>query len=773
MKLLTPDIESARLKALNQYRILDTLPEEVFEQLTWLAAYICGTQIAFIGLMDSDRLWLKSKFGLKDNEIPRDISFCSHTILERRIFIAQDALKDERFADSPLVRFEPNLRFYAGVPLITFDGYAIGTLCVADRLPRALSEEQQKALCALADQVIMQLELRRNTVKLAQANDEVKGALAKIKRMEKTLRDSLISYRRILEISPEPIAIHSEGKIDYINPVAAQLLGASSPEELVGQSILKFTHPDYREIAKERIQQIQEEGIPAGLIEEKFIRLDGHVLDGEITSIPFTFEGRPAILSIARDITERKQAEARITHLAYHDLLTDLPNQVWFKEKLVESLGARKGEQIIAVLLLNLDRFKNINDTLGHPVGDRLLQNVAERLTKCVDGHGVVSRFAGDEFAVLINGANTTEEVAAIAECLHDALKQPFIFGEHELFITASIGISLCPFDGADDETLMKKADVALSRAKEDGRSNYHFYTAGRTSKDLKQLVLENSLRRGLEREEFVVYYQPQVDIASGDIVGMEALVRWRQPELGLVPPSEFIHIAEITGLIVPLGRWVLRTACAQNKAWQDAGFASLNLSVNLSARQFQQPNLIEMVAEALKDTGLSPSCLELEVTESSVMSDAERAAKTLQELKEMGVRISIDDFGTGYSSLSYLKTFPIDKLKIDKSFVRDAPSDSSDKVIVKAIINLGHSLNLKVIAEGGETIEHLKILRRLKCDELQGFFFSEPLPADVFRKRMLEGEGQYFSAYLNSLEATTKPRKRTRNTKLAMSAIK
>jgi len=437
-----------------------------------------------------------------------------------------------------------------------------------------------------------------------------------------------------------------------------------------------------------------------------------------------------------------RQRTAELNHLAYHDALTDLPNRILFEDRLTQALIlAERNRQALGVLFLSLDGFKKVHDTLGRAIGDRLLQKVAERLRSSAHQGETVARFEGDEFALLLTqiGGTEGEDVVEVIFQTNESLKLPFVIDDHELFITVSVGISLYPDDGADASTLLKNADAALYRAREQGGDNYQFYTADMNAKAMKRLALENSLRRALERNEFEVYYQPVLDTNTRKIVGMEALLRWHHPELGLVQPAEFIPLAEDTGMIVPIGEWVLRTACAQSKSWQGAGFAPLALAVNLSARQFQQQNLSEMVVRILQETGLHAHDLELELTESSIMKNAESAVRTLGELKAMGVKIAIDDFGTGYSSLGYLKRLPIDTLKIDRSFVRDVTADPDDAALVMAIITLAHNLRLKVVAEGVDSEEQVSFLHLLRCDEWQGYLFSKPLPVEAFEELLLQ----------------------------------
>jgi diguanylate cyclase (GGDEF)-like protein len=430
-----------------------------------------------------------------------------------------------------------------------------------------------------------------------------------------------------------------------------------------------------------------------------------------------------------------RQRTAEVERLAYYDTLTDLPNRLLFEDRLAQALLlAQRNRQILGTFFLALDRFKKINDTLGHAVGDLLLKDVAERVKHCVSESDTVARFDGEEFALLLTQVTGTEDLVEITRLINEALKPSFLLAGHEIYVTASIGISLFPFDGEDQNNLLKNAGAALYRAKMQGGNNYQFYTSDMNARALKRLALESSLRRAVEHEEFVIHYQPQVEMESRKIVGAEALVRWQHPKFGLLAPAEFIPMAEDTGLILLLGAWVLRTACAQTRWWQQAGIGDLRIAVNVSARQFQDKNLLDTVAQILSDTGLDSSCLELELTESSIMQNAESAIKTLTELREMGVKISIDDFGTGYSSLGYLKRLPIDILKLDRSFVTGATTDPDDAALVMAIISLAHNLKLKVIAEGVETEEQVRFLRLLKCDGGQGYLFGKPMPADLFR---------------------------------------
>ncbi|HEX9757521.1 MAG TPA: EAL domain-containing protein [Nitrospiria bacterium] len=429
--------------------------------------------------------------------------------------------------------------------------------------------------------------------------------------------------------------------------------------------------------------------------------------------------------------TERKRVEKRLSQLVYYDGLTNLPNRILFVDRLSQAITrVAWHKRLVAVMFLDLDHFKRINDTLGHKIGDSLLKAVSARLTSCLRVGDTVARMGSDEFTIILADVARSQDVARLAEKIIDLLSKPYLIEDRELFVTASIGISLYPIDGDDAEALLKGAEVAMFRTKEQGRNNFLHYSPVMNVQAFERLVMENSLRHALNRNQLLLHYQPQVDLYSKKITCMEALIRWNHPDLGMVPPASFIPIAEDTGLIIPIGEWVLRTACAQNKAWHGAGNPPIRVGVNLSIRQFHQQDLVRMVARVLEETGLQPQFLELELTE-SIMEKAEETVKTLCHLKDLGIKISIDDFGTGYSSLSYLKRFPISRLKIDRSFVNDLAKDRDDEAIVRATITLAHNLNLKAIAEGVETEEQLHILGSLGCDEIQGYLFSPTLPLE------------------------------------------
>ena len=541
---------------------------------------------------------------------------------------------------------------------------------------------------------------------------------------EQILRKSEARNRALLNAIPDLMfRVSPDGTfLDFKRTKDYSLMRLES--EFLGKKISEVLPNQVAEVCIHSIEQ----ALSTGEVQtfEYQLPQNGNLIDFEARIVSV---GNDEALIIVRDITERKQAQAMIQYQAFHDLLTGLPNRTLFNDRLLQSLvNARRSQNILAVMFLDLDRFKTINDTLGHAVGDQLLQQVAQRVIARLREGDTFARWGGDEFTLLLPQISCSEQAAKIAQRILDTLQEPFNLECHELYITSSIGIALCPCDGEDVQTLLRNADAALYRAKEQGRNNYQFYIPAMNSHAQELLTLENRLHHALKQGEFVLYYQPQVNINTGELTGIEALVRWQHPELGLVPPETFIPLAEENGLIVPINEWVLRTACSQNKVWQEAGISPLRIAVNLSPRQFQQPNLVATVAWILEETGLAPQCLELEITETIIIQNVDFARMMLLDLQAMGIHISMDDFGTGYSSLGYLKKFPFHTLKLDQSFIEELTDNPQDKAIISAVIALGHALNLRVVAEGVETQEQFELLRSLHCEQIQGYLFSRPL---------------------------------------------
>lgn len=529
----------------------------------------------------------------------------------------------------------------------------------------------------------------------------------------------------------------------YVNQGAQQQVGYTEAE------LLAMSPPDIKpEYTRERFRTLTQPLLDGTQTSIKFETIhrhkDGHDIPVEVVMqfIAQTAAER-CFVAIVRDITERKLAEERIRYLAHYDELTGLANRNTFSVSLNHALArARRDDQQLAILFLDLDRFKNINDTFGHDAGDRVLREMGQRLRSCLRESDTLCRFGGDEFVVLLEAMPHPGHSAVVARKLLAAAAKPFSVEGQQFQITTSIGISTYPSDSDDPQTLLKNADVAMYRAKEQGKNNYQFYLTQMNVHTRERMALESDLRVALERDEFVLHYQPKIALASGRIVGMEALVRWQHPTDGLIQPAKFIPLAEETGLIVAIGEWVLKAACAQSRSWREQGLPPLRIAVNLSPRQFAHEELLQDVDRRLSENGLDSAALELEVTESVVMQEPERAAILLGRLKIAGVIVAIDDFGTGYSSLSYLKRFPIDSLKVDRSFIKDLPLDAEDAAITKAIIVMAHNLGLKVIAEGVETEEQVEFLLANGCDEAQGYYFSKPVPAHEFASLVLNGAG-------------------------------
>jgi diguanylate cyclase (GGDEF)-like protein/PAS domain S-box-containing protein len=543
-----------------------------------------------------------------------------------------------------------------------------------------------------------------------------------------------------MEASMDGIAIVTpDGTFNYVNRAFAKLYGYPRESDLIGRlwKILN-ERKEYARFLKDVVPNFRRRGEWRG--EGVGRKKNGSTFQQEI-SLTRIEDG--SIVAVARDITERTYAEEQIKHLAYHDALTGLPNRLLFKDRLGVALTlAQRETRKLAVIFLDLDRFKIINDSLGHNAGDYLLQNVASRIQHCVRESDTVARLGGDEFILLLPMLSQAEGAARIAQKILETIKQPFIIDNRELYVTTSVGISIYPDDGMDSDTLIKNADTAMYQAKELGRNNYQLFNAAINTKALERLALENGVRKALTNDELVLFYQPIYDVASRRIHGIEALIRWNHPDLGIIAPAHFIPLAEATGLMVPIGNWVLRTACKQVKEWQRAGYGDLSVAVNLSVSQIQRGDLARTVREILDETGLDPRFLELEITESSAMLNPETSVKILDALKKIGVRISLDDFGIGQQSLSYLKRFPIDSIKIDQSFIHDITTDSDTAAIVTAIIAMGHKLRLQIVAEGVELDDQRSFLTEQHCDRMQGFLFNAPLPAADLERLLEEQRG-------------------------------
>lgn len=557
-------------------------------------------------------------------------------------------------------------------------------------------------------------------------------------------------------ISDAVICTDTNGDIDYLN-IAAEKITGWSREEANGHPISKVfkiingvTHKPIQSPVDLVLQSNKPKGLAADTI---LITRDGKELAIEDSASPIhNWEGKlTGVVIVFHDVSVAKELRLKMTHLAQHDFLTDLPNRVLLNDRISQAiaLAMRSGTQL-AVLFLDLDNFKYINDSLGHETGDKVLQSIAKRLNGCVRSSDTISRLGGDEFVILLREDKNGEDAALTAEKILASMILPLSINKNDLYITTSIGISIYPADGLDAETLIKNADTAMYDVKKNGSNNYRFFKSKMNIRAAERQFIEANLRLALENKEFTLHYQPKVNLNSGKITGVEALIRWEHPEWGEVMPEKFISVADDCGLIMPIGRWVLREACTQAKLWIQAGLQPVAVAVNISAKEFHQNSFVEYVRNILCDTNLEARYLELEITESSLMSDAESSIKILSDLKKLGLKIAVDDFGTGYSSLNYLKKFPIDVLKIDQSFVHDInnENESDNGIIVSAIINMGNSLNLRVIAEGVENHLQLNFLKFHHCDESQGYLFSKPLMAEQFTALLLNRSTHWCSNF-------------------------
>ena len=551
---------------------------------------------------------------------------------------------------------------------------------------------------------------------------------------ERKMKDAQVGkLSSVMEQTADIIVVtDTEGKIEYVNPSFEKITGYTYNEAVNNSPGLVASGLHKSEFYKHMWETITAGESYSNIFINR--RKDGSLYYEEKTITPIKDQSGTITHYVAtgKDISERIQIQERLQHMAHHDALTDLPNRNLFLDRLQQSLNrARWHDRLVAVMFMDLDRFKIINDTLGHNVGDQLLLQLSQRLAKTVRDGDTIARFGGDEFAILLDDINSESHISSLAEKLLDTLATPFKFNKQELFVTASIGVSIFPNDGEDSDTLLRNADVAMYRAKDLGKNNYQFYSDDLSARIFERLALENNLRHALERDEFILYYQPQIDARTNKVSGVEALLRWQHPELGLVTPNNIIPLLEETGLIEKVGHWVLETACRQSRALHDAGWSYLHMSVNISSRQFNNTDFISSLHDIINQTKINPEFLELELTESMLMRNASSTINALHSLSGRGVRFAIDDFGTGYSSLTYLRRFPIDTIKIDRSFIHDVTDNPDDAAITSAIIVMAQSLSLNVIAEGVENQKQLDFLTSRNCHYLQGNFFSRPLPAE------------------------------------------
>jgi diguanylate cyclase (GGDEF)-like protein/PAS domain S-box-containing protein len=844
-----PD-EQERLRRLERYRISRTPPEAAFDDITRLLADLFDVPIAYICTIEAKHHWFKSIVGIDLDEVPRSISFCDHTMKHKGVMVVPDATRDERFAGNPMVTGPHHIRFYAGITLRDADGFALGTLAVADRVPRMITEQQKDSLHRLASMALDRMELRKVSIELREAvattevarqhavsdNAELRQVIDCLPQaivlmdeqnkfvlwnrnyenmfpdmaehfrpgisyeaiLRKALRNERYykpmdaaaeeiwvknrldqfnqnaaiiqqnpgdgrwirydqhqtadgkkvcvrtditddknaadSFRLLFENNPVPMWVVERATLQYIdvNAAALELYGYTRDQFLNMTSLAIRPPSEYQRAWDDAKSNFR---FDSGEKDWVHIKADGTEILVSSYANPIKYDDREAAIISVIDVTERRKQDARIQYMAEHDVLTGLPNRRLFLDLLAGSLSKKTGNHYYtSIVLIDIDDFKGVNDTLGHQVGDDLIIAVANRLEERVGDRGVVARLGGDEFAILLPMLTELGAAEAAATELVNAFSDPLRIGDYDLLAGVSAGVSFSLDDSVDSSTLLRNADLALYKAKTDGRGVCRVYEPQMSLQIVMRREVEHDLRQALAKDQLVIHYQPLVELERGVEVGFEALLRWNHPQKGMISPADFIPIAESSGMIVPIGNWVLEQSCKLASTLQK----KLSVAVNVSPAQFKSGKLVDVVSAALKNHGLAAHRLELEITESLLLEKSSETLDILKSLKELGVVIALDDFGTGYSGLGYLNSFPIDKIKIDRSFTKDLGIKPRSRELVRAAINIEHSLGLMTLAEGIETQEQLDILRALGCQHGQGFLFSPTIPAGKISDALL-----------------------------------
>ncbi|MHB1565165.1 MAG: putative bifunctional diguanylate cyclase/phosphodiesterase [Acidiferrobacter sp.] len=699
--------ESQRLAALHRLAILDTSPEERFDRITRLARQLFGVPMALISLIDGDRQWFKSKHGIDVCETPRDVSFCAHAILQDDAMVIPDARLDERFCGNPLVTGEPFIRFYAGKPLLDAEGHRLGTLCILDTCPRQFGETHRQALRDLA----------------AWAESEV-SVIQSLRQTYAVLQNQEAHLRAVLDNTAGAIfTLDGRGIIRSMNLAGERMFGYNATET-VGHSIAMLI-PD----VAAGLPRTAEGSLCTGTTESSGRAQSGAPLSLEIAVSEMVLDGERQFIAFAGDISARQHTAELIRRQAYHDSLTGLPNGTFLRERLEQALASSHAAPFVLVVL-ELDRLTDINNTLGRPVGDLVLQQVGPRLAALLDDDDLAAFLGGGLFALLLLHRNRAQAEQAGRRVVK-TLESPFLVGRTTLDAGVRVGIALHPDHGDHPHLLLQRAEVALEVARQSG-SHHIIYAAKQDPYSPRRLLVMGELHQAVEHGELLLHYQPKANLVTGRVVGVEALARWQHPELGMIPPAEFIPLAEQSGLINQVTRWVLRTAVTQCASWHAAGI-KVPVAVNLSVRNLTDRELLGYVLRTLEHAGLAARWLELEITESMLMADPDGAMAVLTRLQRAGIRLAIDDFGTGYSSLAYLKRLPVSAIKIDRSFVTDMRQDKGDIAIIRSTIELAHNLGLTTIAEGVEDRATWDQLQALGCDEVQGYYLSRALSPERF----------------------------------------
>ncbi|MCA6961552.1 sensor domain-containing phosphodiesterase [Pectobacterium odoriferum] len=701
--------EDKRLAALREYEIKHVLFDPGLSNLISLAANIFSVPIVLVSLVEAERQLFAANVGVPFCETPRDISFCAHTIRKKKIMVVPDALKDARFKNNPLVVGVPYIRFYAGIPLITPSGHAIGTLCIIDLKPRTIfTKRDEHNLQDLASLVMDKLEMRR---------------------LELARKASQVRFENIANTSPDTIlCVNEKGMITFWNTSAEHMLEYTD-EEIIGRSINTIV-PDAFVVQLNHLVTDRDSLMKGVTLELNVQAKGGSLVPVELSVSMWEDNDNVSYGAILRDITERRRNEERLFLLAHLDPLTGLANRTLLTSNLETAL---KNEPAVCIMMVDLDGFKDVNDSLGHSSGDNILVHVAKKIKATVRSGDVVARMGGDEFALLFPGLNDKKVAGKIAEQIIHEISQAMIIDDHQINISASIGAVLYPEYGVTVQDLLTSADLALYQAKSEGRNCYRFFTRELLDVFQAKHAFQLEFVRAYEQHEFEMFYQPQVKLATNEIVGAEALLRWRHPERGLLSPAAFLTALENGPWAERIGDWIVETACRQAAEWCQASDSYFRISINLFSAQFRTGMLAQKIMDILARTGLQPSSLELEITENIILRYDESMLQPLNMLREAGIGIAFDDYGTGYASLSMLKNYPVTRLKIDQTFVRTMCEFPPDAAIVRAILYLGKSFGLGVIAEGVETLEQSERLRGKGCEEAQGYLFGHPMPAEEF----------------------------------------
>lgn len=701
--------EAGRLLALSQYGLSEDEPLPSLDPIVDIAVRMFDVPASAVNMIGSDHVFFAASKGIGECDMGRDVSFCAHAITQDEVMVVEDAQLDARFHDNPLVQ-AGMIRFYAGVPLISPSGHALGALCIVDNEPRSQFSAQDRAcLKDLARMASDKLELRR---------------------LEAASQRQPSHFEASAVTSPNAvICFDPHSHISAWNDAATAMFGYSA-RQMIGKLLDVLVAEEDRERVNAGIERVLAGGAPTSLATDLTgLRSNGERFPVELHWSRWYENGAMHFGAMVRDMTAQRRERDALLHLANYDSLTGLPNRNLLHQR---AEAAIQGGSSAGLIITDLDGFKDVNDTLGHAAGDLILRVVADRLVRAVPASSVAARIGGDEFATLIVDDSDPLTLAGIARDIIAAIAEPIVVDGHEVRVAGSCGLAIAPDHGDTLEEFMSSADLALFQAKSGGRGRSFLFIHALRAEAVARRMYEAELYRAMERDEFVLFYQPQIRLSDGVLIGAEALIRWKHPVRGLLPPSAFLPALEDGPLAVPVGTWVIRTACAQVARWREIQ-PDMRVSVNLFAAQFRPDTLVRIVQDALDEHGLPAEALELEITENIVLHQQDRVLGQLNELRALGVEMSFDDFGTGYASLNMLKTYPVTHIKIDKSFTLSIQNSPRDRAIVLSIIALAHQLGLEVVAEGVETQQHCDFLRKHECETAQGHFFGKPVPAEVF----------------------------------------